>query len=55
MIQQLLVESEKLNEGGLREFINGRKSELTSLIEEARKALAEGKYGRSARVNGTSE
>ena len=42
MLHQLMQEAAKLNEGGLREFINARESEVQSLINEARKALSAG-------------
>ena len=43
MLQQMMQEAAKLNEGGLREFINAREGELRSLMDEAREALAEGR------------
>lgn len=39
---QLMEEAAKLSEGGLREFINARESEIQSLINEAREAISAG-------------
>ena len=42
MMQQLMEEAARLDDGGLREYVNQREGELSNLMEEVRKALAEG-------------
>lgn len=42
MMQQLARESARLDDGGLREFVNQREGEMRNLMDEIRKALAEG-------------
>jgi hypothetical protein len=48
MFSQLMEEAAKLNQGGLREFINARESEIQSLINEARSSLASGNMEEAA-------
>jgi polyhydroxyalkanoate synthesis regulator phasin len=42
IFNELMEVAAKLSEGGLREFINARESEIQSLINEAREALSKG-------------
>jgi len=42
MMQKLMQEAARLDDGGLREFVNQREGEMSNLMEEIRKALAEG-------------
>jgi len=43
MMQQLAEASAKLDEGGLKEFVNARSNEMKDLMPEIRKAIAEGR------------
>lgn len=42
MLQQLAEATAKLDEGGLKEFLNARENETRSLMEEVREAIAQG-------------
>ncbi|MCA9567942.1 MAG: DUF4175 family protein, partial [Myxococcales bacterium] len=43
MMKQLAEEAAKLDEGGLKEFLNARENEARNLMDEIRKAIAEGR------------
>ncbi len=42
-LEQLAQSATRLDEGGLKEFVNQRQSEMKSLMDEIRKAVAEGR------------
>jgi hypothetical protein len=42
-LAQMMESAARLNEGGLKEFVNQRQGELQSLIDEIREAIAEGR------------
>jgi len=42
VMQKLMEAASKLDPGGLKEFLNGRENEVSSLMDEIRKAIAEG-------------
>ena len=43
VMQKLVEAASKLDEGGLKEFLNGRENEVQNIMEEIREAIAEGR------------
>ncbi|MEQ1503396.1 MAG: DUF4175 family protein [Myxococcota bacterium] len=50
MMDQLAKSSEKLDDGGLKEFLNTRRSETQNLMEEIRKAIAENRLDEARKM-----
>ncbi len=49
-LSALMEAAAKMEEGGLKEFVNARSNEMQSLMEEIRKALAEGRMDEAAEL-----
>jgi hypothetical protein len=50
MLQQMAAQAKRLDDGSLKEFVNSRTSEAINMVEEIRKAIAEGRLDEARKM-----